>query len=223
MQLCLTHPQYGYYTSHDPLGAQGDFTTAPEISQIFGELTGLWLASQWLEAGSPSPCTLLELGAGRGTLMNDILRATKRIPGFHDAIHLHILECSPVLIQKQQEILAGWPVSKQWITALDALPDAPLFFIANEFFDALPIRQFRRNEDTWQECYIALNHDNTLTLDFQPLPPSFQRRLESRAASSKASALDPSLPSSLRYAETGRWDDEESCWDEEESYQDRGK
>ncbi|PKP79696.1 MAG: methyltransferase, partial [Alphaproteobacteria bacterium HGW-Alphaproteobacteria-2] len=97
MALCLTDPEQGYYTTRDPLGVQGDFITAPEISQMFGELIGLWLAQCWLDQGRPAPVTLTELGPGRGTLMADALRATRIVPGFHEALRLVLVEASPVL------------------------------------------------------------------------------------------------------------------------------
>lgn len=136
MAACNAH----YYATRDPLGKGGDFTTAPEISQIFGELTGAWLAGQWRAQGSPAAFTLLELGPGRGTLMQDALRATRGVPGFHGAMQLRLLEISPVLRALQREALAEYAV--EWIETVEALPPLPLFAIANEFFDALPVRQF---------------------------------------------------------------------------------
>ncbi len=141
MSLCLAHPEHGYYMKRDPFGVDGDFTTAPEISQIFGELIGLWLAAQWQKQGSKK-AILCELGPGRGTLCVDMLRATKKIAGFHDAISLHLLEISPVLKQKQWKNLAGKHAELHWHETFDELPPLPLFFVANEFFDALPIHQF---------------------------------------------------------------------------------
>lgn len=141
MAMCLTHPEFGYYMRRDPLGVSGDFTTAPEISQIFGELVGMWLAAQWQKQGKPQ-AILVEFGPGRGTLMADLLRATKKVSGFHDAVSVHLVEASPVLKQKQWQTLAGKHGNINWHESIDTLPDAPIFFIANEFFDALPIRQY---------------------------------------------------------------------------------
>lgn len=141
MQMCLIHPDFGYYMRRDPFGVQGDFTTSPEISQIFGELLGLWLAAQWQKQGSPK-AALVELGPGRGTLMADILRATKKVKGFHESISVHLVEMSPVLRQKQWATLAGKHASINWHETIGALPDLPLFMVANEFFDAMPIHQF---------------------------------------------------------------------------------
>lgn len=147
MEIALSHPEYGYYMQRDPLGVAGDFTTAPEISQIFGEIIGAWLAHNWQLLGSPSEIVLVELGAGRGTLMADILRATKNIKGFHEALSIYLVEISPVLKQKQWKTLAGKIERIEWHENLDSLPELPLLLIANEFFDALPIRQFFGNDE----------------------------------------------------------------------------
>jgi NADH dehydrogenase [ubiquinone] 1 alpha subcomplex assembly factor 7 len=159
MELALTHPEFGYYMRRDPLGAQGDFTTSPEISQIFGELAGLWLARQWEVMGKPK-AALIELGPGRGTLMADALRASKKINGFHDAISVHLVEKSPVLKQKQWHTLAGKHNRIEWHETLDDLPDMPWLLIANEFFDALPIRQFVYQKDAWHERMVGVEDDH---------------------------------------------------------------
>jgi len=154
MRECLLNPEHGYYTTRDPLGAAGDFTTAPEISQMFGELVGLALAQAWLDQGGPTPLVLAEPGPGRGTLIADILRATRAVPGFRDAAQVHLIEASPVLRAAQAEALAGHDVT--WHARLSDLPQAPLFLIANEFFDALPIRQFIRRGGGWAERMVGL-------------------------------------------------------------------
>lgn len=151
MALCLMHPQHGYYSTRDPFGAAGDFTTAPEISQMFGEIVGLALAQAWLDQGAPSPFTLAELGPGRGTLMADVLRAAGRVPGLAAAARVALVEASPHLRAVQRRRLGA-------VTHLDEarqLPQAPLFLIANEFFDALPIRQFQRVPQGWAERVVA--------------------------------------------------------------------
>jgi NADH dehydrogenase [ubiquinone] 1 alpha subcomplex assembly factor 7 len=157
MAECLMHPVHGYYTTHDPFGVAGDFTTAPEISQMFGELLGLCLAQAWLDQGAPTPFTLAELGPGRGTLMADVLRATRNIAGFHDGMRLTLLEASPRLRSVQRQALTGFDVV--WVNDVTGLPDAPLFLIANEFFDALPIRQFTRGTDGWAETMVGCEAD----------------------------------------------------------------
>ncbi|MDP3959261.1 MAG: SAM-dependent methyltransferase [Pseudorhodobacter sp.] len=154
MAECLLHPEHGYYTTHDPFGADGDFTTAPEISQMFGELLGLCLAQSWLDQGAPAPFTLAELGPGRGTLMADLLRATKAVPGFQAGAQVTLIEASPTLRSRQRATLGSHPA--RWLDTVDALPEAPLFLIANEFFDALPIRQFTRDAAGWRETMVGL-------------------------------------------------------------------
>ena len=160
MAECLTHPTLGYYTTRDPLGTAGDFTTAPEISQMFGELVGLALAQAWRDRGAPGRAVLAELGPGRGTLMADILRATRGVPGFHAAVEVHLVEASPVLRARQVEALAGVAVVHHDDVA--TLPEAPLFLVANEFFDALPVRQFVRAGGLWRERVVGLS-DGDLT------------------------------------------------------------
>ncbi|SFK02556.1 class I SAM-dependent methyltransferase [Celeribacter neptunius] len=177
MADCLLHPEHGYYTTRDPLGAAGDFTTAPEVSQMFGELLGLALAQSWLDQGAPAPFTLAELGPGRGTLMADILRATRAVPGFHAAMQLHLVEASPTLRKAQREKLSDHDVT--WCDQIADLPEAPLWLIANEFFDALPIRQFTRKGETWAETQIGLK-DGALILGLSAPAPlaELSRRLD---------------------------------------------
>jgi len=179
MQQALTHPELGYYTRKDPLGAQGDFITAPEISQVFGELIGLWLAEQWHVLGQPET-TLAELGPGRGTLMKDILRATKNIAGFHDAISIHLVETSPVLQQKQQQTLASAHPRISWHKDISEIPAQPLLLVANEFFDALPIRQFIYEQGAWRERVIDLVNGKFMFVTAPmatPSPPFIQEKL----------------------------------------------
>ncbi|NUH65809.1 SAM-dependent methyltransferase [Sulfitobacter sp. S0837] len=177
MQSCLLHPEWGYYTTRLPFGAKGDFTTAPEISQMFGELVGLSLAQSWLDQGSPAPFTLAELGPGRGTLMADILRACARVPGFLDAAQVHLVEASPSLRALQRETLSGHKVD--WHDSVASLPDAPLFLVANEFFDALPIRQFIRQGAGWAERLVGAT-DGALAFGLGPVAPqpALDHRLE---------------------------------------------
>ena len=158
MDLCLRH----YYATRDPLGAGGDFTTAPEISQMFGELIGLWMLEVWNAMGRPHPVHLVELGPGRGTLMADLLRATKLLPDFGAAVQLHLVETSPVLRQKQQAALAPSELSIAWHEQLEDVPDGPLLLIANEFFDALPVRQFAATDRGWCERLVGLEEDRLI-------------------------------------------------------------
>lgn len=167
MRLCLMHPRHGYYATRDPFGAAGDFTTAPEISQMFGEMIGLALAQSWLDQGAPAPFTLAEIGPGRGTLMADILRAIRTVPGMHEATRVTLIEASPHLRQVQRDRLGA-------VTHLDSvsdIPDRPLFLVANEFFDALPIRQFQRLDQGWAERVVHLDQAGNLALGLTAARP----------------------------------------------------
>ncbi|MDU8909680.1 class I SAM-dependent methyltransferase [Aestuariicoccus sp. MJ-SS9] len=180
MQACLMHPDHGYYATRDPLGVAGDFTTAPEISQMFGELIGLSLAQCWLDQGAPQRIVLAELGPGRGTLMADALRATRAVPGFHAALSVHLVEASPTLRARQAATLAAY--APEWHDTPETLPDAPLFLIANEFFDALPIRQFQRAENGWRERVVGLRDDALVLGLTDPAPvAALDHRLEDTA------------------------------------------
>lgn len=170
MQLCLTHPTLGYYTSGDPLGAQGDFTTAPEISQLFGEMVGIWLINTWNALGKPSPCALAELGPGRGTLMADILRTAQIDPAFGQAIAVHLVEASPALRAKQCQTLGTFGHAPHHHDALETLPNIPTLFIANEFFDALPINQWVRTQNGWNARKVGLDDEGTFTFGVDPTP-----------------------------------------------------
>ena len=180
MTECLLHPVHGYYSTRDPLGSHGDFITAPEISQMFGELVGLSLAQCWLDQGQPKHFALVELGPGRGTLMADILRATRQVPKFHHAARILLLEASPTLRDIQAYTLVEY--KPEWISELGNLPDLPLFLIANEFFDTLPIRQFLRDGIGWCERLVGCENG---TLSFGLGPRSAQPALEERLADTK--------------------------------------
>ncbi len=172
MALCLGDPQHGYYCTRDPLGANGDFITAPEISQMFGELIGLWMAAVWTRMGSPGNIQLIELGPGRGTLMNDALRAVKVLPAFRAAVTLNLVEISPALQAQQQETLAGQGVPVSWHASLADVPEGPAIIIANEFFDALPVNQAVKTESGWRERQIEVDSAGHLAfaLALNPLP-----------------------------------------------------
>lgn len=158
MQLCLTHPGHGYYIHRDPLGRGGDFVTAPEVSQMFGELVGLWAASVWNAMGMPSEVKFIELGPGRGTMMADALRAIRILPAFHEAISVHLVETSPVLRDRQREKLAD-ATHVEWYDTIDDIPEGPAIIFANEFFDALPIHQAVKQDDGWHERVIEIDED----------------------------------------------------------------
>jgi NADH dehydrogenase [ubiquinone] 1 alpha subcomplex assembly factor 7 len=164
MAMCLTDPQHGYYTTREPIGAAGDFVTAPEVSQMFGELIGVWTALAWQALGSPARLILAEAGPGRGTLMADLLRAAGRVPGFSDAVEIHLIEASPALRARQRDLLSPLAPRLCWHEALGGLPDAgaPLILIGNEFLDALPMRQFVKAGAVWRERAIGLGQDGNL-------------------------------------------------------------
>lgn len=161
MALALAHPAAGYYPTRDPIGAAGDFVTAPEVSQLFGELIGLAVVSYWLELGRPERVALAELGPGRGTLMADMMRASRVVPAFTAAATVHLMETSPVLRERQAAALQGLPVF--WHDTIDGLPgDRPLLLVANEFLDALPVRQFVRRAARWHERLVGVDEEGSL-------------------------------------------------------------
>jgi NADH dehydrogenase [ubiquinone] 1 alpha subcomplex assembly factor 7 len=158
MAEALGHPAHGYYVTRDPLGARGDFTTAPEISQLFGESLAVWAIETWQRMGAPPRLQLAELGPGRGTLMQDLLRVAKAVPDFTAAAELHLVETSPALRAAQAERLDCY--APRWHDRFDIVPDdAPLLLIANELFDALPVRQFVRVGGAWHERLVGLDED----------------------------------------------------------------
>ena len=170
MQDALLHPEYGYYMQETPFGREGDFITAPEISQMFGELIGLMLAQYWLDTGAPEAFNLVELGPGRGTLMADLLRATKGVRGFHEAASIHLVEASPGLRSRQIQAVSTQVAHH---SMLSDVPEGPLFLVANEFFDALPIRQFVRYGEGWREKCVGLQNDQLVFGLSDPTCPAF--------------------------------------------------
>ncbi|MBV8753754.1 MAG: SAM-dependent methyltransferase [Hyphomicrobiales bacterium] len=170
MRLCLGHPLHGYYPTRDPFGRGGDFITAPEISQMFGELIGLWAAAMWQMMGSPAPVALVELGPGRGTLMADALRAARVMPAFAAALRVHLVETSPVLQRRQQEALAAQDVPIAWHPDFADVPGGPLIVAANEFFDALPVHQVVKTPSGWHERMVGIDVDGKLAFALNPDP-----------------------------------------------------
>jgi SAM-dependent MidA family methyltransferase len=174
MQLCLMHPQHGYYVSRDPLGREGDFTTAPEVSQMFGELLGLWAASVWRAIGQPPLLRLIELGPGRGTMMADALRALRVLPPLYQSLTIHMVEVNPVLRDKQRLTLSGVR-NITWHDTIDDIVDGPAVIFANEFFDVLPIHQMVKQETGWHERVVELDKNETLVFSAAPEPtPRFE-------------------------------------------------
>lgn len=164
MELCLAHPEHGYYRTRDPLGAAGDFTTAPEISQMFGEMIGIWIASVWDQMGRPA-FRLIELGPGRGTLMADVFRVLAQL-GAARAAEPWLIETSPTLRSEQAKRVKG----AKWAELLEEVPEGPFILIANEFLDALPVRQFLKSRDGWRERLLGIR-DNRLAWGLSELLP----------------------------------------------------
>ena len=157
MELVLAHPEYGYYMRRDPFGVNGDFITAPEISQMFGEMIGLWSAVVWQGMGAPEPLEWVELGPGRGTLMSDALRAAAAMEAFDDAARIHFVETSPALREIQNTTMSQMLRKPAWHDTFDTVPENPAIIIANEFFDALPIEQFIKTDDGWHMRCVGLS------------------------------------------------------------------
>jgi NADH dehydrogenase [ubiquinone] 1 alpha subcomplex assembly factor 7 len=188
MRLCLTHPQHGYYLTRDPFGGGGDFITSPEISQMFGELIGVWMATVWRQMGAPENFRIIELGPGRGTLLDDALRATKTVSGFGEAAVLHLVEISPALRELQERRLAKTGLAMLWHERIEDVPGGPSIIIANEFIDALPVHQAVKQEDGWHERVVTLGADGNLAFDIAREPSRF---------------FETSLPRALRQAPLG--------------------
>ncbi len=167
MRTCLAHPQHGYWQRAGSIGTGGDFITAPEISQVFGELIGLWCAVVWQSMGQPAPLRLIELGPGRGTLMRDALRAGRAVPDFLDAIDVHLIEVSGPLRETQRQTLRGDDVT--WHGSLSEVPEGPAIVIANEFLDALPIRQLVFLDGAWRERVVEVDGQGALRLAAGPM------------------------------------------------------
>jgi len=185
MAEALGHPVHGYYMRGDPFGRAGDFTTAPEISQMFGELVGLWCVDTWRRMGAPGRAVLVELGPGRGTLMADALRAIAVDPAARAALDPHLVETSPALAAVQRARLAG--AGATWHTGIGTVPEGPMVAIANELFDALPVRQVERTPAGWRERMVGVGPDGRLTVALAP-------------AATAAAML---VPASLRDAPSG--------------------
>jgi NADH dehydrogenase [ubiquinone] 1 alpha subcomplex assembly factor 7 len=165
MQACISDPEDGYWRRRDTIGAAGDFVTAPEISQIFGELIGLWSAITWQQLGSPKLLRLVELGPGRGTLIRDALRAARRVPGFSESVTVHLVEISEALRAMQQATLASAPDQPpiSWHQDIADVSEGPAIILANEFLDALPIRQLVYADGAWHERVVELDAQGALT------------------------------------------------------------
>ena len=182
MAQCLLHPEHGYYASREPFGAGGDFVTAPEISQLFGEIVGAFLINAWRQAGRPDPFLLAEAGPGRGTLMADIVRTARIDADFGRAARITLIEASAPLRAVQRQTLGDVAARAHWACGLGDLPPLPLFLVANEFLDALPIRQFVNTAQGWRERMVGLGETGALAFTAGPgalpcaeLPPDAAR------------------------------------------------
>lgn len=197
MELALGHPEYGYYVTRDPLGAGGDFTTAPEISQMFGELLGAWAADVWRRLGEPRPFALVECGPGRGTLMADALRATAKVPGFHESLCLHLVETSPVLKDRQKAVLEAF--APRWHESLDAIPEGmPVLLLANEFLDALPVRQIVRTREGWAERVVDMDASCAFVFGLAPAPESLPPLVRFPAREGDIAEISPAREAFIR-------------------------
>ncbi len=177
MSLALNHPVFGYYQTQEPLGVKGDFTTAPEISQLFGELVGIWCLKSWESLGEPGRFCLVELGPGHGTLMSDLLRVAKLRPAFIEAADIHLIDASPFLRRKQSKTLRG-VANITWHDNLSKLPKHPLILVANEFFDCLPVRQMCRTDGGWRERGVHTDQNGDLDFVFLRVPAQGMRMLD---------------------------------------------
>jgi NADH dehydrogenase [ubiquinone] 1 alpha subcomplex assembly factor 7 len=198
MAMALHDPEGGYYTRRGPIGTAGDFTTAPEISQIFGELIGLWCAELWERAGRPDPVILAELGPGRGVLMSDLLRAAGAVPEFRSALRVFLVEASPVLRAEQERHLRQ--VKPAWVTRIEELPDGPMLIVANEFLDALPIRQFVRGIGGWSERMVTVNSEDQLVFIDSPESPTASLLVQGSRRQSSPGTIVEICPAALAVA-----------------------
>ncbi len=186
MHACLQHPEHGYYRSKSAIGRAGDFITAPEISQVFGELIGLWCAVVWQQMGQPSAFDLIELGPGRGTLMTDALRAARLVKGFRDAASVKLVETNPLLRQAQAEALHTQSVTPSWIDGFPPLT-RPAIVIANEFLDTAAINQHVMTDSGWQERVVTV--DSAGHLQFTSRPASATKHLSDAFPSAPHGAI----------------------------------
>ncbi len=200
MMLALHDPEYGVYASRNAIGRKGDFITAPEVSQMFGELIGLWLLEVWRQQDRPNQVRLAELGPGRGTLMKDVLRAARLDAQFVAAVEVLLVEASPALQAAQAKTLHDSPTAIRWSSKTsDIFGDKPLFLVANEFFDALPIHQYVKTETGWHERMVTASNGN-LTFALAPIPVNGLAVPESRGEAETGAVFETS-PASTALAE----------------------
>lgn len=181
MMIALYHPEFGYYMTRQPLGADADFMTAPEASAMFGEIVCFWAIEQYHRLHRPQKIALVELGPGRGALMTDFLRTARLLPDFFNALDIHLVEISPKMQEIQRDVISCPEIC--WHSdveeAMQAIKGLPALMIANEFFDALPVRQFQKTLEGWAERGVVLSQDDRLTFECKgidendiPFPPA---------------------------------------------------
>ena len=186
----LSHPEYGYYANCEPFGAQGDFITAPEISQMFGEMIGAWVIDSWMKMGRPDAFNLVECGAGRGTLMADILRVGAGIPEFLDAVQIRFIETSPKLKILQKQALNG--VDASWHDCVAEInTDLPCLIIGNEFLDALSIEQVKRDAQGWTQCFVEAGENDSFSFTWKEADKALLSLLPSKTVSHEVYELSP--------------------------------
>ncbi|NNE57283.1 MAG: SAM-dependent methyltransferase [Hellea sp.] len=195
MGICLLDPKHGYYPTRDPLGSDGDFITAPEISQMFGEVLGLWALQSWTDMGRPERVHLVELGPGRGIMMSDMLRAANLAPDFIKALSVHLIEASAALEAVQAKTLGDISVPVSWVSSLSDVPDGPTIIIGNEYLDCLPIRQFIQQDRFakaagWHERVVTLTEDE-------------ENLMYAVSAEPISDVMQQSMPAALSDAKTG--------------------
>ena len=202
MKMCMTHPKYGYYTKKYPIGFKGDFITSPEISQMFGELIGLWIVKVWMDHDKPSKFSLVELGPGNGTLMADILRATRNIPEFHKSLKITLVEISPALQKLQKKVLKNYQIN--WKNKLNKLPNIPTTIIANEFFDAFPVEQYIFKKSKWMEIIVSLKNSNSkesneFCFGFKNIPKPLEELSSFKNEENKIYEISPEIKETIIY------------------------
>ncbi|MEM9472366.1 MAG: class I SAM-dependent methyltransferase [Pseudomonadota bacterium] len=204
MALALGHERHGYYMGRDPFGRAGDFITAPEVSQMFGELIGIWCAAGWQMMDAPAKWNLIELGPGRGTLLADLVRACSVMPGLREGMSVHLVDMSPALKTMQSETLKRVGIEATWHDRLEDVPEAQSLIIANEFFDALPVSQLQKQAGAWHERVIGLADGDRLAFGVarDPVAPALVPPWAADAADGDVVELSPARDAVAR--EIGR-------------------
>ena len=178
MRQVLSLNKSSYYKSTRNIGENGDFITSPEISQLFGEIIALWAIEKWQQLGEPNEFALVELGPGQGKLMQDFLRVAKMVPDFLRAANIYLMDINPNFIIKQKDNLADYQKDIKWIKRIEQIPSLPMILIANEFFDALPIKQYMKVKDKWFESiFVADPVDGRIKYDKSQLHTALQTQL----------------------------------------------